>query len=83
MKDCDECLQLEPNNVKAMLRKCEALIAIEQKNDAYKLYSYILKVDPRNAIAKKALKNISIRYEIEQLILHLIHKVKLSFFFLL
>ena len=81
MKDCDECLQLEPKNVKAMLRKCEALMAIEQKNVAYKLYSYILKVDPGNAIAKKALKNISIRYEIQQLIVHLIHKVKLSFFF--
>lgn len=68
MKDCDECLQLEPKNVKAMLRKCEALMAIEQKNEAYKIYSYILKVDPGNAIARKALKNISIRYQIQPLL---------------
>lgn len=61
--DCDECLKLEPANVKAMLRKCEAFLATNQKNDAYKQYSQILKIDPENAIAKKALKNISLRYD--------------------
>lgn len=76
MKDCDECLQLEPKNVKAMLRKCEALLAMEQKNEAYKLYSFILKVDPGNAVAKKALKNISIRYQIQSLFVWTNNKVK-------
>ncbi|XP_055325632.1 sperm-associated antigen 1 [Sitodiplosis mosellana] len=65
MQDCDECLKLEPKNVKAMLRKCEALVATDQKNEAYKIYSYILKMEPGNVIAKKALKNISLRLEIQ------------------
>lgn len=62
INDCDECLRLDPNNVKAMLRKCEALIAINKKNDAYTIYSQILRIDPSNSVAKTALKNISIRY---------------------
>lgn len=65
IQDCDECLKLEPTNVKAILRKCEALLVIDQKNEAYKHYSYILKIDPENVIAKKALKNISLRYQIQ------------------
>lgn len=67
IQDCDECLKLKPTNVKAILRKCEALLATEQKNEAYKQYSHILKIDPENAIAKKALKNISLRYQFQPL----------------
>lgn len=61
IQDCDKCLQIEPTNVKAMLRKCDALIACDRKNKAYQLYARIQQIDPENAIAKKALKNISIR----------------------
>lgn len=61
IQDCDECLMLDTVNVKAMLRKCDALMSIDQKNDAYQQYSIILSIEPENAIAKKALKNISLR----------------------
>lgn len=63
IKDCDKCLAIEASNVKAMLRKCDALVATNRKNDAYKLYSHILRIDPENATAEKALKNISLRYD--------------------
>lgn len=62
ISDCDKCLQIEPTNVKAILRKCEALVACDRKNDAYRLYMSLLQIDPDNATAKKALKNMSIRY---------------------
>lgn len=62
IQDCDKCLQIEATNVKAMLRKCDALIACHNKNEAYRLYMKLLQIDPENVIAKKALKNISIRY---------------------
>lgn len=61
IQDCDKCLDIEATNVKAMLRKCDALVACDRKNDAYRLYVSILQIDPDNATAKKALKNISIR----------------------
>lgn len=63
INDCEECLRLDQTNVKAMLRKCDALIAINKKNDAYKIYGEILQIDPNNAVAKASLKNISIRYD--------------------
>lgn len=62
IRDCDDCLQLDGRNVKAMLRKCDALIASDRKNDAYKQYTCILDIDPENEVAKKALENISLRY---------------------
>lgn len=62
IEDCDNCLGLEASNVKAILRKCDALVAMNRKNEAYKLYAHILSIDPENAMAKNALKNITIRY---------------------
>lgn len=61
IQDCDECLKLDPANIKAMLRKCDGLIGIGQKNDAYHQYTKILSIDPDNLIVKKALKNIPLR----------------------
>lgn len=61
IQDCDKCLQIEPTNVKAMLRKCDALIASDRKSEAYQLYARILEIDSENVVAKKAIKNISIR----------------------
>lgn len=61
IQDCEKCLQIEPSNVKAMLRKCDALIACDRRNEAYRLYTRILQIDSENAVAKKALKNMSIR----------------------
>lgn len=61
IRDCEECLKRESANIKAMLRKCDALIATNRKNEAYKVYSEVLKYEPENSVAKKALKDISIR----------------------
>lgn len=61
ISDCDECLSIEPNNVKAMLRRAEALNVSGRKNDAYRQYDRVLEVDPENVVAKKTMKNIPIR----------------------
>lgn len=62
VRDCDDCLHLDATNIKAMLRKSDALIANGCKNEAYKQYTNILSIDPDNEIAKKSLQNISLRY---------------------
>lgn len=61
LTDCDECLKMEPNNVKAMLRRAEALNVSGQCNDAYRQYARVLEVDPDNSIAKKIMEKIPIR----------------------
>lgn len=61
ISDCDECLSIEPNNVKAMLRRAEALNASGHKNDAYRQYNRVLEVDPGNLMAKKTMENIPVR----------------------
>lgn len=52
---------IEPNNVKAMIRRAEALNVSGQKNDAYRQYNRVLEVDPENLVAKKTMENIPIR----------------------
>ena len=37
IEDCDECLQIESNNIKAMLRKAQAYIGLNQKREVYNL----------------------------------------------
>lgn len=59
--DCNECLKLESTNIKAMLRKAEALNALNRNNEAYEQYSKILKIDPEHTFAAKAVKAIPIR----------------------
>lgn len=61
IEDCDECLTLDSTNIKAMLRKCEALLNMNRKNEAYKVYAHVLENEPDNIIAKKAIAETSIR----------------------
>lgn len=61
ISDCDECLSIEPDNVKAMIRRADALNATGLGNDAYRQYSRALELDPENSIARKNMKNIPIR----------------------
>lgn len=65
IRDCDDCLKLDPTNIKAMFRKCDALIATDRKNAAYKQYTNILNIEPENEFANKALNDISLRYDIQ------------------
>lgn len=65
IRDCDDCLELDPTNIKAMFRQCDALIATDRRNAAYKRYTNILNIEPENEFAKKALNDISLRYDIQ------------------
>uniref|UniRef100_A0A182P9V4 Sperm-associated antigen 1 n=1 Tax=Anopheles epiroticus TaxID=199890 RepID=A0A182P9V4_9DIPT len=49
--DCNECLTLEPENVKALLRKAQALFSSGKRREAYKAYCDVLRLEPANAIA--------------------------------
>lgn len=61
IQDCERCLALDQRNVKAMLRKCDGLLSVDRKNEAYKMYGEVLKIDPDNGVAKKAIEQTSIR----------------------
>lgn len=61
IEDCNQCLSLEPKNIKAMLRKAEALIGNKQTNEAYRQFSSVLQFDPNNVVALKAMQNMPIR----------------------
>lgn len=61
ISDCDECLLIEPTNVKAMLRRAEALNVTGRGNDAHQQYARVLELNPNNPVAEKIMKNIPIR----------------------
>ncbi|XP_059621980.1 sperm-associated antigen 1 [Phlebotomus argentipes] len=56
--DCDECLKLEPKNVKALLRKAQALQLDDCKRSAYEVLQRVLEIDPENAIALKSIEKL-------------------------
>ncbi|XP_055524806.1 sperm-associated antigen 1 [Wyeomyia smithii] len=56
--DCDSCLKLEPNNLKALLRKGEALFSSRRNREAYQIYCRVLLLDATNAIAVKRINII-------------------------
>uniref|UniRef100_A0A182IXR7 Sperm-associated antigen 1 n=1 Tax=Anopheles atroparvus TaxID=41427 RepID=A0A182IXR7_ANOAO len=49
--DCDQCLLREPENVKALLRKAQALKLSDSRREAYKVYCDVLRLEPTNTIA--------------------------------
>ncbi|XP_050095558.1 sperm-associated antigen 1 [Anopheles aquasalis] len=49
--DCDQCLSREPENVKALLRKGQALLASDNRREAYRVFCVALKHDPSNKVA--------------------------------
>ncbi|XP_078050884.1 unc-45 myosin chaperone isoform X1 [Augochlora pura] len=63
VKDCDESLNICPNDPKALFRRCQALEALERYEEAYRDARYIISVDPGN----KAIQPITARlHEIVQ-----------------
>ncbi|XP_067629017.1 sperm-associated antigen 1 [Eurosta solidaginis] len=61
IKDCELCLQMEPDNLKARLRLAEATCSDGLRKESYALYLKVLELDPQNAVALKAtteLKNL-------------------------
>ncbi|XP_055716006.1 sperm-associated antigen 1 [Phlebotomus papatasi] len=58
IEDCDECLKLEPKNLKALLRKAQALQLDDCKRSAYEVLQEILEIDPENSSALKSIAKL-------------------------
>lgn len=50
--DTNDCLKIEPLNVKAMLRKAEALAGENMLSEAFDVYEKISEIDQENKMAK-------------------------------
>lgn len=48
IKDCDDSLQICPNDPKALFRRCQALEALERFEEAYRDAKNIILFDPNN-----------------------------------
>ncbi|KAH8250066.1 hypothetical protein KR026_004672 [Drosophila bipectinata] len=57
--DCEACLQLEPENVKACLRLADANYAQGRRRESYHMYQRVLQLDPENSSAKKSLEKLN------------------------
>lgn len=60
IKDCDECLKLDPCNVKALLRKGQGLCNENKKCDALIIYNKILGLDSENKIALNKVEELKL-----------------------
>uniref|UniRef100_A0A182W9K3 Sperm-associated antigen 1 n=1 Tax=Anopheles minimus TaxID=112268 RepID=A0A182W9K3_9DIPT len=56
--DCDQCLAIEPTNIKALLRKAQALTLNDKKREAYQLYCEVLRLEPANPVALNGTANL-------------------------
>ena len=55
MKKCDEVLELDPENEKALFRKAETFYKLKEFNDAVKAYKKCIDSHPDNKAAKKGI----------------------------
>ncbi|XP_018786692.1 PREDICTED: sperm-associated antigen 1 [Bactrocera latifrons] len=62
IKDCEQCLQLEPNNLKARLRLADATYANGERQESYALYMQVLELEPDNVNALKATAQLKSLY---------------------
>ncbi|XP_050318259.1 sperm-associated antigen 1 [Bactrocera neohumeralis] len=62
IKDCEQCLQLEPNNLKARLRLADATYANGERQESYALYMQVLELEPENVNALKATAQLKSLY---------------------
>lgn len=56
--DCNAALLLNPNNVKALLRRGQALEGLEKYKDSLADFQQALKLDPNNSMAIQAIARI-------------------------
>uniref|UniRef100_A0A1A9X3Y2 TPR_REGION domain-containing protein n=1 Tax=Glossina brevipalpis TaxID=37001 RepID=A0A1A9X3Y2_9MUSC len=68
MKDCEESLKIEPNNIKARLRLAEAHYAYGRRKESnhlqsYHLYLKVLELDGENPIALQAIAALRQQYQ--------------------
>lgn len=74
ISDTNECLLLEPNNVKALLRKAQAFLGQEMITQAYETFEKVLRIDSTNQTAQQEIIKLqskmpqqkSIRMKIEE-----------------
>ncbi|XP_065063810.1 stress-induced-phosphoprotein 1-like [Rhopilema esculentum] len=63
IKDCDDCLKINPDFVKGHLRKAGALLAVKENRKAQDAYKKALELDPNCQEAKEGLnKSMYARY---------------------
>ncbi|TDG49962.1 hypothetical protein AWZ03_003472 [Drosophila navojoa] len=58
IKDCEACLRLEPDNVKALLRLADANYSQGYRRESYGIYQRVLELEPNNISAKKSLEQL-------------------------
>ncbi|TMW52123.1 hypothetical protein DOY81_002803 [Sarcophaga bullata] len=63
IKDSEECLKLEPNNLKARIRLAEATYAYGKRRESYPLYVNILELEAENPVALKAISSLRNQFE--------------------
>ena len=51
--DCTKCLEIEPNNVKALLRRATASESLEKIRGALNDFQQVVMLDPSNQLAQK------------------------------
>ena len=60
---CDNVLEKDPNNEKALYRKGEALYALKEFQQAQKVFKQVLDINPDNKLAKKNFNNSQKQYK--------------------
>lgn len=58
VEDCDKCLEIVPDDPKALYRRCQALEKLERFEEAYRDAKLIFKLDPSNKIIQPILSNL-------------------------
>lgn len=58
IRDCDECLALDASNVKAYLRKAQALLNEKRNSEAFAVYTILLGYDAANPVAVNAMRKL-------------------------
>lgn len=58
INDCNECLKLDPCNIKALLRKAQALCSNNKNRDALNVYRTVVGLDGCNTIALNKIQEL-------------------------
>lgn len=63
LEDCDRVLAMDSDNLKARLRKAEALECLEMYEEAMECVNFAIRIDPNNAIAQELAGRVGRRCE--------------------
>ncbi len=56
LKDCDECVRVEPGFIKGYLRKGAVLVGMKKHAEALKAYQHALEIDPNHPEALEGVR---------------------------